>query len=101
MAPLIPETVMDAPTQRLYFLSFCALVQVSAFAGRPLLGLLINDLLLFHYLSYHYHYALCVLWTRAIGAQTIRFLLDPALTRTLVLPTKMGRSRSPIDGISL
>lgn len=50
MAPLIPETVMDAPTQRLYFLSFCALVQVSAFAGRLLLELLINDLLLLHYL---------------------------------------------------
>ncbi len=49
MAPLIPETVMDAPTQRLYFLSFCALVQVGAFAGHLLVELLINDLLLLHY----------------------------------------------------
>jgi len=44
MAPLIPETVMDAPTQRLYFLSFCALVQVSAFVGRFPIEVLINDL---------------------------------------------------------
>lgn len=51
MAPLIPETIMDAPTQRLYFLSFCALVQVSAFAGRFLIELLLNDLLLLHSLS--------------------------------------------------
>jgi len=101
MAPLIPETVMDAPTQRLYFLSFCALVQVGAFAGHLLVELLINDLLLLHYLSQHQYDVPRVLWTRATGAQTIRFLLDPTLTRTVVLPAKMGRSRSPITGLSL
>ena len=42
-----------------------------------------------------------VLWTRAIGAQIVRFLLDPTITRAMVLPTEMGHSRPVITRFSL
>ena len=80
MAPIIPETIIDAPAQRLYFLSLCALFQVSAFAGGSLNWDAENDILLLRYpFSCRYNVP-HVLWTRGIGGQTLRFLLNPTIT---------------------
>ena len=65
--PIIPETVIDGPTQRLYFLSFCALVHVSVFARRLHIDTLINDLILIRCPFKSRYNVPRVPWTRTIG----------------------------------